>query len=100
MVDDEIAFIARMEANGYRHVRKLASGEWAGVRQVLFATWLFLGLDETGSRTRFCFSRWREAVESLEAWDGVGFPPGWWIKQKPENAPNPRAPHAFMRPRG
>ncbi len=89
MTDDDIKFIASMEANGYRHVRKLPTGEWAGVHKMLFTTGLFLGLDPVGWRTRFCFEHWSDAVESLEAWDGRDFPPGWWIKQKPEEIRNP-----------
>jgi hypothetical protein len=74
---------------GYRHIRRLPTGELAAVMDMLFTTGLFVGLDAVGYRTRFCFEKAREAEASLAEWDGKGFPPGWWIKQKPEETPNP-----------
>lgn len=74
---------------GYSFPRKLPSGEWAGIQRNLFTYGLVVGLDKTGYRTRFCYSLKTDAVESLEKWDGEGFPPGYWIKQKPEDVLNP-----------
>lgn len=67
----------------------LPTGEVAGVMDMLFTTGLFVGLDYVGMRTRFCFQRASDAEASLAEWDGKGFPPGWWIKQKPEDITNP-----------
>lgn len=76
-------------AMGYGNVRQLPTGEWAGLQKMMFTTGLILGIDEWGFRTRFCFETWDEAAKSLAAWDGEGFPPGYWIKQKPEDISNP-----------
>lgn len=70
------------EELGYKPARQLASGEWAGVRDMLYTTGLCVGLDDTGYRTRFCFSSRTEAEDAFAAWDGTGWPPGYWIKQK------------------
>lgn len=81
--------IAYLESQGYRHIRKLPSGEWAGVLKMLYTTGLYLGLDRYSWRTRFCYETFAEAATALEAWDGKGWPPGYWIKQKPEGTANP-----------
>lgn len=76
-------------ANAYYGVRLLPSGEWAAIHNFLFTTGLMVGLDRTGYRTRFCYESVPEALVALEAWDGQGWPPGYWIKQKPEGILNP-----------
>lgn len=88
---DEIdaGLLKRLHKEGYRDIRRLPTGEIAGLSRFLFTTGLCIGLDETGYRTRFCFEGYNDALQSLNAWDGEGFPPGWWIKQKPEDIPNP-----------
>lgn len=78
-----------LEALGYFPVKQLSDGRWAGIMDMLYTVGLFVGLDETGYCTRFCFPSWPEAVKALEEWDGTGFPPGFWIKQKPEDITNP-----------
>lgn len=74
---------------GYSFVRKLPTGEWAGLQRMVFTTGLFIGLDEFGWRTRFCFEDSGQAMAALAVWNGEGFPPGYWIKQKPEEVMNP-----------
>ena len=78
-----------LESEGYSHLRVMPNGEIAGIQSFMFTYGLVLGLDHWGYRTRFCFPSKAEAVAALKDWDGEGFPPGFWIKQKPENIPNP-----------
>jgi len=85
----EATMLNQLHAEGYRNIRLLPTGEWAATLQMIFTTGLFVGLDETGYRTRFCYETEHEAKQALEQWDGNGFPPGWWVKQKPEDVPNP-----------
>jgi hypothetical protein len=66
----------------YAHVRKMPSGEWAGISAYLFTVGLHIGLHRDGYRVRYCFESQAQAVESLSLWDGVGDPPGRWIKAK------------------
>lgn len=83
------ALTAALKRNGYGPLRRLPTGEWAGDVDQLYTVGLFVGLDESGYRTRFCFPDRPSAEAALAAWDGAGFPPGFWIKQKPEDFRNP-----------
>ncbi len=90
MTDEEKNLIEYLEKhNDYYAIRKLPNGELAGLQRMLYTTGLFTGLNEVGWRTRFCFEDPAEALASLMNWDGKGFPPGWWIIQKPEDLQNP-----------
>lgn len=94
MTRNEIEAVSEAEraafaAFGYNHVRKLPTGEWAGLQRMAYTTGLFLGLDSVGYRTRFCYERYSDARDALGTWDGKGFPPGFWIKQKPEEIHGP-----------
>jgi len=73
----------------YSHIRVLPTGEIAGIQRQMYTTGIFVGLDETGYRTRFCYGNYEDAMKALADWDGEGFPPGYWIKQKPENIRGP-----------
>lgn len=71
-----------LEKQGYSHVRQLPSGEWIGVSPFLYTAGLCIGLDETGYRVRFCYANSRAAEDAADLYDGVGDPPGLWIKEK------------------
>jgi hypothetical protein len=87
MTEDLQAF----EQYGYRNVCRLANGEVAGIRPMIYTAGLFLGLDQTGWRTRYCYETMVQAQTALEQWDGRGDPPGPWVKQKPEERLGPGA---------
>lgn len=77
--------------NEYMPTRRLPTGEWVGVRRMLYTVGLFVGLDEVGYRTRFCYPDLLSARSALEEWDGTGDPPGPWIKEKGQvERSNPR----------
>lgn len=81
-----------LEAMGYSTPRLLPSGEWAALQKMLTTTGLIVGLHHFGYRTRFCYDgpgQERNAAEALAVWDGAGWPPGYWLKQKPEDISNP-----------
>jgi len=71
-----------LEDQGYTNIVDLPSGEQAGLFKFLFTTGLVVGLTEHGYRIRFCFKFTHEALKALKSWDGVGYPPGNWIKAK------------------
>lgn len=78
---------------GITNVRQLPTGEWAGLHQFAFTCGLMVGLKEDMFdfyRTRYCYKTRTEALVALLQWDGEGFPPGNWIKQKPEDVLNPK----------
>lgn len=75
--------------NGYKNVRLLPTNEYAATARMAFTWGLFVGLDRTGYRTHFCYNNEPEAAAALKNWSGEGFPPGYWIKQKPEEIHGP-----------
>jgi hypothetical protein len=81
--------VAYLKEQGYWPVKKLSTGEWAGCTQMIYTVGLCVGLNEFSYETRFCYENYPDASAALLAWDGKGFPPGYWIKQKPEGTLNP-----------
>lgn len=57
-------------------------GVWAGTVRMLFTGNICSGLDETGWEQTWFYETMEEAIAALSCWDGVGDPPGLWIKQK------------------
>lgn len=88
---DRARLVARLNSEGYTRCIVLPTGELAGIFPMLFTTGLFVGLDEMGWRTRFCYERVQDAIAALDAWDGQGDPPGPWIKEKPSDRLGPGA---------
>lgn len=74
---------------GYHPIKRLDTGELAGVMDYVFTAGIVVGLDPVGWRTRYCYESRPIAEAALEAWDGHGDPPGPWIKQKPEDRHGP-----------
>lgn len=66
----------------YTSVRRLPSGELAGITKMAYTFGLVVGLDDTGYRGRYCYELACEAQEALDAWDGDGDPSGPWLKYK------------------
>jgi len=82
---------AMMAALGYANARTLPTGEVAGVQRMLFTFGLFVGLDDFGYARRYCYERRSDALDALLVWDGVGDPPGPWIKVYPGERLGPGA---------
>lgn len=76
---------------GYDSLRRLPTGDIAGVRRMNFTYGLFVGLDAAGYRQRYCYETRHDAVEALRVWDGSGDPPLNWIKAKPSDRLGPGA---------
>lgn len=68
--------------SGYTDLRRLPTGELAGVMRYLFTGGVVVGLTAGGYRTRYCYPTLEEAQQALAAWDGHGDPAGGWIKRK------------------
>ncbi len=86
----DLKLLKILKENDYYFLKVMPNGEIAGLHDYVFTVGLVVGLDEIGYRTRFCFDSASQAIVSLLNWDGKGFPPGWWIKQKPEEIPGPK----------
>lgn len=82
MTDDDFIKLMESPDNGYKFVRRLPNGKWAGLQQQIFTIGLFVGLDETGYSYRYCFYNWAEAIMAITTWDGTDNPSGNWIVRK------------------
>jgi len=67
---------------GYFEIREIEGLGICSLMTFVFTTGLVIGMDDIGYRGRYCFSSKEEASKSLKEWDGVGDPPGNWIKYK------------------
>jgi hypothetical protein len=75
-------FIHNLHAQGYQMVRELPNVGYIGVMPMLFTFGLFVGLDSRSYVRRYCYKHFHEAAHALGTWDGIGDPPGPWIKEK------------------
>lgn len=76
---------------GYQHLREVPLQGTCGLIRMIFTTSLTVGLDEWGYERRYCYERFEDARDALVAWDGIGDPPGPWIKEKPSDRRGPGA---------
>lgn len=69
---------------GYEAAKELPDGRVIGLFPFLFTTGLVVDIDERGNYNggRYCYAKRHEALQALMQWDGVGDPPGPWIKHK------------------
>lgn len=79
------------EQLGYAVGKRLVSGEWLAVQKMIATAGLFVVTDNIGYRTRYCYEHMHEAVLACMEWNGVGDPPGNWIKEKPSERLGPGA---------
>lgn len=87
----EQSFIEWLNANGYSRIKVMQDDTVCALQNQLYTTGLVVGLDRTGYTRRYCYERWYDAKEALIQWDGVGDPPGPWIKEKPSDRLGPGA---------
>jgi hypothetical protein len=67
---------------GYLTPREIGGLGWCAGYPFLFTYALVVGLDEFGYRYRYCYEAVGPVMTALAEWDGVGDPPGPWIKRK------------------
>lgn len=70
-----------LENLGYTDMR-IVAGKVCGLYQFMFTTGIVVGLDAAGYERRYCFENRHDALAALKSWDGIGHPPGPWIKLK------------------
>lgn len=72
------AMATRIAANGFTHVRQLPTGEWAGMKDLVYNLGVYVGLQENGVwSAMFAFDSVTEAHHAIDHWNGTGFPPGY-----------------------
>jgi hypothetical protein len=70
----------------------IGGGPYDGYHAVVVPMLYTFGLtlmSEEGPFTRWCYEHRVIAIMALDLWDGLGDPPGEWIKQKPEDRHGP-----------
>jgi hypothetical protein len=77
---DELKALCR--ESQYLHVREIPGRGICAVAYMVFTVGLLYGIDKYGLQGRFCFGSFNEALQALRTWDGIGDPPGNWIKHK------------------
>lgn len=68
----------------YDHVREIPGRGLCGIGHFIFTSGLVVGITDFLYHGRYCYERLADAKEALETWDGIGDPPGPWIKYKGE----------------
>lgn len=82
MVIEQQRFIEFLELMCYRNIRLMPNGQWVATAWLFYTTGLFVGLTSEGYATKYCYEKDVDAIHAAETWDGVGDPPGPWIKRK------------------
>ncbi len=72
-------------------IRKLSNGTIIAVGKMAFTVALYVGLEDNFYERRYCYESLTDALTALVQWDGVGDPPGPWIKEKPSERFGPGA---------
>src|SRR6185295_6994894 len=70
-----------LKREGYENLRQFPDGRWIGTHRAV-AHRLFVRLHRFGYEECFDFPSSYGAIEAARAWDGLGDPPGPWIKHK------------------
>jgi|HubBroStandDraft_2_1064218.scaffolds.fasta_scaffold00002_96 hypothetical protein len=83
--DEVVPLLIRAQTNAgfeaYSFKRYIDGRGLCGLMPMTFTIGLFYGLDADGNYTgRYCFADLAPAKLAIETWDGIGDPPGPWIK--------------------
>jgi hypothetical protein len=80
---DNLKTVQFFISQGYHLVVRVRGRGWCGVKQMLCTWGLFYNMTrESSGDGRYCFANMYQAITALATWDGVGDPPGKWIKHK------------------
>jgi hypothetical protein len=55
---------------------------WCALVDMLNTCALAIAITQASAESRYCFEHYSDALDSLMSWNGIGDPPGDWIKQK------------------
>lgn len=67
---------------GYTYISEKEGLGVCAIMRFLFTYGLVIAIDSMGYSGRYCYGSEVEAVYAITQWDGVGDPPGKWIKYK------------------
>lgn len=73
---------AEIEDLGYRHVRQLQDGTWAGTVELLFTRAICTGITPLSYAYRWCFDDRERAVTELNKLEAMDDQPQGWIARR------------------
>ena len=71
-----------LKENGYLCIREIPGKGICCLYRFIYTTGLVINCTRIGYDGRYCYSSFADAKSALLKWDGVGHPPGEWIKYK------------------
>lgn len=84
MIKEE--FSQTLEAMGYLIPLEIPGRGVCAIMRQLFTVAIVYGIDEHGFEGRYCYPSMQQAIfafsDWIYDWDGIGDPPGDWIKHK------------------
>jgi hypothetical protein len=57
-------------------------GKVYALHRFIYTTAILVDCSYSGYGYRYCYPNHADAVEAFETWDGLGDPPGNWLKRK------------------
>lgn len=80
MITQELKELLSRE--GYFALKEVPNRGIVGLCHFAFTTGLVYGITASVYEGRYCYPRAKDALEAFDTWDGVGDPPGPWVKHK------------------
>lgn len=73
--------------------KPITEGPYAGtvmaIMRQLYTWGLVAGMTKFSYKTRYCYTSLDDCFLAFAQWNGIGDPPGPWIKQKPQDRLGP-----------
>lgn len=81
--DELVAYLGSL---GYHHVRRLPDGTIVGLNRLIYTHALYVGLDATSYRRRYCYENLVDAIGAVQEMTSGEDEPQGWIARRPEVA--------------
>jgi len=86
-MDHKRKLFDELSAMGFMNLRTLPDGRLIGVYNLMYSYGLCVGIkvnhiEYDSYAYRYCYAHYEDAVLAAATWDGIGDPPGPWIKLK------------------
>lgn len=80
MIDPKLKELLSRE--GYFQLKEVPGRGIVGLTHFAFTVGLVYGMTASFYEGRYCYPRAKDALDAFNTWDGVGDPPGPWVKHK------------------
>lgn len=79
--DSGVDMLFFLKSEGYSNVRQLSDGRWIATHRSVSHR-LFVCIHKLGYEASYDYPSSYGAIEAARTWNGLGDPPGAWIKHK------------------